>query len=371
MLPLILLLSHLYVGARLVPALAPWPLLAGLTGLAVVASAVAMLMLWRTHFKRHGGHADNVWVWPGFVAMGWFSSMFVLTLLREPLLLAARLLAQDPAPWIAGSAVVVLGLAGLATVLGAWNARQPAAVKGVDVPIAGLHPDLHGYTITQISDLHVSPTIRRPYVEAIVASANTLGSDLVVLTGDLVDGSVAALAPHTEPLGTLRARHGVYAVTGNHEYYSGADAWVAELRRLGLTVLMNSHVVLQQGEARLVLAGVTDFHAGHFDTAQASDPAAALARAPADAALRVLLAHQPRSAPAATEAGFDLQLSGHTHGGQFLPWGWFVPLQQPYVAGLCRHAAMWVYVSRGTGYWGPPKRLGAPSEITQLRLVRV
>ena len=132
---------------------------------------------------------------------------------------------------------------------------------------------------------------------------------------------------------------------------------------------MNEHVVVRRGDAAVVVAGVTDFSAGHFDGAQASDPEAALAGAPVDAALRVLLAHQPRSAAAAEAAGFDLQLSGHTHGGQFLPWNFLVRLQQPFTAGLHRWRRMWVYTSRGTGYWGPPKRFGAPSEITLLRLV--
>jgi len=119
-----------------------------------------------------------------------------------------------------------------------------------------------------------------------------------------------------------------------------------------------------------VRAGVTDFSAGSFAPAHRSDPAKAISGAPADAAVRVLLAHQPRSAFAAAAAGFHLQLSGHTHGGQFLPWNFFVRLQQPFTAGLRRLGALWVYTSRGTGYWGPPKRLGAPSEITCLRLVR-
>jgi predicted MPP superfamily phosphohydrolase len=132
---------------------------------------------------------------------------------------------------------------------------------------------------------------------------------------------------------------------------------------------MNEHVVVRRGDAALVVAGVTDFGAGHFDLGQASDPRAALAGSPATAALRILLAHQPRSAAAAEAAGFDLQLSGHTHGGQFLPWNFLVRLQQPFTAGLHRWRRMWVYTSRGTGYWGPPKRLGAPSEITVLRLV--
>jgi predicted MPP superfamily phosphohydrolase len=161
----------------------------------------------------------------------------------------------------------------------------------------------------------------------------------------------------------------------------GAPAWIAELRRLGLTVLLNEHVVLQGRAPRgaqtneeedanaLVLAGVTDFTAIHFDAAHASDPRGALIGAPPEATTRVLLAHQPRSATAAADAGFRLQLSGHTHGGQFFPWNLFVPLQQPFTAGLHKLNDMWVYVSRGTGYWGPPKRFGAPSEITLLRLV--
>jgi hypothetical protein len=138
---------------------------------------------------------------------------------------------------------------------------------------------------------------------------------------------------------------------------------------LGLRVLMNEHVVIDHDGERLVLAGVSDWSAHHFIAAHRSDPRAALAGAPPDAALRVLLAHQPRSAPAAADAGFDLQLSGHTHGGQFWPWNLFVPLQQPFTAGLHRLQRLWVYTSRGTGYWGPPLRLGAPSEITRLRLV--
>ena len=128
--------------------------------------------------------------------------------------------------------------------------------------------------------------------------------------------------------------------------------------------------MVEHGGERLVLAGVTDFTAHHFDPSHRSDPQRAIAGAPADVALKILLAHQPRSAAAALAAGFDLQLSGHTHGGQFLPWNFFVRFQQPWTAGLNRLERMWVYTSRGTGYWGPPKRLGAPSEITCLRLVR-
>src|SRR5207237_9337873 len=174
---------------------------------------------------------------------------------------------------------------------------------------------------------------------------------------------------HVAPLARLRSRHGTYFVTGNHEYYSGAEAWVRELRRIGLRVLENEHVVLSHEGESLVLAGVTDYSAHHFDPAQRSDPQAAVAGAPLDATVKVLLAHQPRSAEAAARAGFHLQLSGHTHGGQLWPWNFFVRFQQPFTAGLHRLHSLSVYVSRGTGYWGPPNRFGAPSEITRLRLV--
>ncbi len=142
------------------------------------------------------------------------------------------------------------------------------------------------------------------------------------------------------------------------------------MRRLGLTVLVNQHVVRERDGDALLIAGVSDFMAHHFDESHRSDPHAAVAGAPANVKIKVLLAHQPRSAEAAADAGFDLQLSGHTHGGQFFPWNLFVPLQQPYTAGLNRLRSLWVYTSRGTGYWGPPKRFGAPSEITRVILVQ-
>jgi predicted MPP superfamily phosphohydrolase len=228
---------------------------------------------------------------------------------------------------------------------------------------------LHGFSIAQISDVHVGPTIKRGFVERIVRRVNALNADMIAVTGDLVDGSVQQLSAHTAPLAGLTARHGAYFVTGNHEYYSGERAWTDEIRRLGMRVLKNEHVVLDHDGTSLVLAGVTDYSAHHFDPAQRSDPAAALRGAPADAGAKILLAHQPSSASAAAQAGFDVQISGHTHGGQFWPWNLFIHLFQPFTSGLHRLKNLWIYVSRGTGYWGPPNRFGVPSEITRIRLV--
>ena len=368
------LLLHGLVAWRLLPALDP----AWAAGLAPVllASALLLPMGLLAHRVARGALADRL-AWVGLLCMGLFSSLLVLTALRDVLLAAvwvAATLGWSPAQALlpglrADSALVVPLVALLVTVLGFWNARRTARVVRVDVPVAALPAALEGFTVAQITDIHVGPTIKQHYLQAIVRKVNALEADMVAITGDLVDGKVHELADHVAPLAQLRSRHGSFFVTGNHEYYSGAHAWMAELRRLGVRVLMNEHVVLQQNQAAVVLAGVADFHADRFDPSHRSDPHAAIAGAPLDAGVRLLLAHQPRSAFEAAKAGFDVQLSGHTHGGQFWPWNLFVPLQQPFTAGLRRLQDLWVYTSRGTGYWGPPKRFGAPSEITLLRLV--
>ncbi len=375
-LPIILFLAHVYVALRLAAAVP-----SGAARWMTVAAVVLVYLLVLAGFltrRSMNSLAGDVIAWGGFLALGLFSWLFVLTLLRDVLLLLTMAAIAIDGGVISnfvfhlihtagGLAVPALSLA--AVLLGLLNARRVARVVNVEVRIAALPPALHGFTIVQVSDLHIGSTIKRGYVNAVVDVVNGLSPDIVALTGDLVDGAVARLADDILPLARLNARHGVYAVTGNHEYYSGATQWVAEFRRLGLDVLMNQHRTVTHQGIKLVVAGVTDFSAHGFDASQASDPVAALSGAPADAAVKIVLAHQPRSAAAAAAAGFDLQLSGHTHGGQFWPWKYLVPLQQPFVDGLRRQGRMAVYVSRGTGYWGPPMRLGARSEITRIRLV--
>jgi predicted MPP superfamily phosphohydrolase len=374
---------HAIVGWRVAPDLAlTEPALGIGLWIALVLSAVLMPMgmLARRVAKPP---LSTVLTWMGLLCMGLFSSLLVLTLLREGLLLIAKLvdwlwpqaLALKTMQMDTAIALPIVAL--FITVLGFWNARRTATVVQVDVPIANLPEALQGFTVAQISDIHVGPTIKTHYLQRIVNRVNGLNANMVAITGDLVDGSVAELGQHVAPLAQLRSTHGSFFVTGNHEYYSGAHSWIVALRALGLKVLINEHVVIQHSidaqdpePALMVVAGVADYSAHQFDESHRSDPHKAIANAPEHAVFKLLLAHQPRSAAAASDAGFDLQLSGHTHGGQFWPWNHFVPMQQPFTAGLHRLEALWVYTSRGTGYWGPPKRFGAPSEITHLRLVR-
>jgi uncharacterized protein len=382
MLPLLSLLLHGYVGARLLPSMTDSPAACIVLSLVLLASCWLMPMGVGLQYRFKIQRGPSSWtVWASWIGMGLFSSLLVLTFLRDCALLLSLAFNMLDHGAISidllrdRSAFAVLAVGVVVTVWGFAMARRTAPVVPVDIAITNLPDALHGFRIAQISDLHVGPTIRRDYLQRVVSIVNQLDADMIALTGDLVDGSVAELAVHVAPLADLTSRHGSYFVTGNHEYYSGAQAWIAEFRRLGMHALLNEHVVLRHGQvntpasAQLVIGGVTDYGAGHYDPSHHSDPQKAMNGAPSDAGVRVLLAHQPRSADAAANAGFDLQLSGHTHGGQFWPWKYFVRLQQPFVAGLDRLRNLWIYTSRGTGYWGPPNRFGVSSEITLIRLV--
>ncbi len=354
-------LLHVYVGLRLL----------GHAPLGDAARPLAwaglMLLALAPFGALFAGRAERVAFrtaleWVGFTAMG-LSSLLIVFFLAADLLHVRS--------WGIGDRLSSLGIVGGAmalTAVGAWRARRPVVVQ-VEVPIAGLPDDLLGFRIVQLSDLHVGPTIKRAFVAAVVDTANRLDPDIVALTGDVADGFAPRLRDEVAPLARLEARYGKFFVTGNHEYYWDAPGWVREIERLGFDVLLNAHRLIHHGRGRLLLAGVTDHSASHGVPGHASDPAAAVAGAP-PSDVKVLLAHHPKSAFAARTAGFDLQLSGHTHGGQYFPFNLLVRLFQPFVAGLHRLEEMWLYVSRGTGYWGPPLRLAAPAEITLIQLTR-
>ena len=263
-----------------------------------------------------------------------------------------------------------LAAAGLAVgVTGAAHAHALALpeVRRVTLPIARLPAALRGLRIAQISDLHVGPTLRGDTVAAIVARVNELAPDLVVITGDLVDGFVSQLAGEVAAIANLRAPLGCFFVTGNHEYFYRAEEWTAHLAARGCTVLLNAHSTLERGGARLLVAGVCDEAGGGHLPGHRHDLEGSLAGAP-EVDVRLLLAHRPDCAPRAAALGFHAQLSGHLHGGQFFPLTALLRATQPYVAGLYDVGGMHLYVSRGAGYWGPSLRLDSRQEITLFEL---
>lgn len=369
---------HYYLWARLVRASQLPPGVARVLGVAIVTGALLLpagIVLGRMLPRAAGTVlAFAAYGWFGFVVLAFFLTLtadVVRVLLGSVDLVRGA--PDDPARrtflarLFAGgvaAATLLLGASGLASALG------QVAVRRVRVELARWPRGRAGFTIAQLTDVHVGPTIGGDWLREVVRRTNEAKPDLIVITGDLVDGSVAELREHTAPLADLRAPHGVFFVTGNHEYYSGVDEWIAELGRLGIRVLRNEHVTLGDGEDAFDLAGVDDWASRRFGHGHGPDLKKALAGR--DAAREViLLAHQPKQAPEAAELGVGLQLSGHTHGGQIFPWGLFVRFDQPFVAGLDRLKDLLVYTSRGTGYWGPPMRVGAPSEIALLELHRV
>ena len=261
----------------------------------------------------------------------------------------------------------ILTLVGPATAYGFYSARKGPTIINQDIYLKNLPDSFENFTIAQISDLHVGPTIKKPYVEKVVNQISNLNPDLIAITGDMVDGSIDYLRKDLEPLSQVVASHGTYFVTGNHEYYSGAERWLDETDRMGFTNLVNENRLITINDQSIALAGVNDYRAHQIIPSHRSNPQAALKGINSEK-VKILLAHQPSSIFQANEAGFNLQISGHTHGGQFWPFTYPTKKANPYLSGLHNHNGTQIYVNSGTGYWGPPLRLGVTAEITLFKL---
>ena len=252
--------------------------------------------------------------------------------------------------------------------VGFWRAKQGPELVTISVPINNLPSSLENYKIVQISDLHTGPGIDAAYVNTSVEMALNQKADLIVLTGDIADGSFERYQSHLAPLSKLTEQNQVLYVVGNHEYLKDSGQWLAYFKSLGIQVLMNEHLVVPEKENSILFAGVIDPEVKEVDPNSGPDLQKALHGSP-DTDLKILLAHQPNIAKEAAPY-FDLQLSGHTHAGQFFPWNVLIKFFQPYTKGLNKCENMWVYTNAGTGYWGPPFRLGTTSEITVLKLIK-
>ncbi|MEX2191311.1 MAG: metallophosphoesterase [Bacteroidota bacterium] len=383
--------GYAYIGWRLIASSSltgTWSLFAWIT---LIVLFVIPPIAFSLQINRIENSFTDFLAWASYLSMGFVSMVFTLLVFRDiihltsagiqKILIAAKdffqsaslaALNADPGRrefLFQASNVVIIAGGGLLTGYGLYEARRKPAVLEVAVPIKNLPADLEGFRILQVTDIHAGLTVKRPFVEMVAEQMEGISADLIAMTGDLVDGTVRHLREHVEPFKHLSAPSGQFFITGNHEYYSGVEPWIEEVDRLGYTVLLNEHRVIKRGNASILLSGITDYSAGDFDRTRPSDPARSVEGAPRTD-VRILLAHQPRSIFAAQPFKFDLQISGHTHGGQFFPWNFLAAVGQPYISGLHKHENTWVYVSKGTGYWGPPVRLAARSELTILTLTR-
>ncbi|HEY4180491.1 MAG TPA: metallophosphoesterase [Kofleriaceae bacterium] len=316
----------------------------------------------------------GVLAWPTYIGqallMLMFAALLVSDVVRLIVWLARRATKQAPMDLSRRQALARItgGVVTTAVVAhvgyGVTRALGDADIVDVPITLAKLPKGLDGFTIVQVTDVHVGGTIGKEFIDELAARTMATKPDLIALTGDFIDGQVEDLSPHMEAFKTLAAPHGVYFTTGNHEYYSGVDPWLTWWRSIGVRVLRNERVSIEKNGGAFDLAGVDDHSADKYP-GHGMDLAKALDGRDASRAL-VLMAHQPRQVHAAARYGVDLQISGHTHGGQVWPWHYIVALQQGgLVAGRYQIGDTQLYVSRGAGYWGPPVRVGAPPEITR------
>lgn len=379
----VLSLGYIYVARRLAAAfdhkVARYVIYV-LTGLSLFAP-LAMVGLRRWANTGWSANLTAIVGWFGYAMVGFFTLCFFMLLALDILrwanrcvpefanntvlsLSRRRLLGRSASAGIALMAVIGSGY-------GFYQARRRPILRHVQIVLPNLPPAFDRFRIAQITDIHVGPTIKRPFVQAVVEEVAKLAPDLIAHTGDFVDGSVPWLRQDVAPIKDLVAPFGTFFATGNHEYYSGAEQWLEHLTALGHIPLVNQSYYIEREGQRLRLLGVTDIRAGVSLPGHQYDLAKAIGNQPLQASVpSILLAHQPKGIEFAAHAGIDLQISGHTHGGQFWPNHLLVPLQQPFVRGLHRQGKTQIYVSCGTGYWGPPSRLGIPSEITLIELRR-
>ncbi len=377
----VFLLMHGYVGWRIIPTFNLSPI-SSFTAYAITFF-LGFLPLLPIILRINGYESkiiDKISL-IGYTSLGFFTLSFTFLLAKDILFQLVsfinnifndqQIVDESKRDFIKKSVSIgIIGLTGSATAYGFYKARKGPRVIKENIFLKNLPSEFENYKIAQISDLHVGPTIKRPYVEKVFDTIANVNPDMLAVTGDLVDGSVENLRSDLEPFKDMIARDGTFFVTGNHEYYSGVDRWLDETDRLGMTNLINSKTIIEKQGSEICIAGITDFRAHQIKKSHRSNPKSALNNIRKNVP-KIVLAHQPNSIFSVHDAGADLQLSGHTHGGQFVPFNFPTKLANAYLSGLYDHEGTQIYVNRGTGYWGPPLRLGIPSEVTEITLKKL
>ncbi len=362
--------AFLYVALRFVyplPLATGWRVLIGLALLGASKYHMLILAFTGTMYSPEVPYAVAYgagWAFTAFALLFVFVLVLDLGILLTCLVRRHRPSREALVKWRCGVAALAVAVSGF----GVAQATRVPEVRQLELEIPGLAASMDGFRLVQLSDLHISVLFPEPWVEEVVKRSNALKPDLVVITGDLIDGTLQARATDVRPLAQLRARNGVIAIPGNHEYYFGNEGWMARFREAGMHSLINQHEVVGDARGQLVIAGITDKVATQYG-GSAPDLELALRGAPAGAPI-VLLNHRPAGIDQAIAAGVDLQLSGHTHGGMIRGFDQVVAkANEGFVSGLYRRAGLQLYVSNGSGLWnGFPIRLGVPSEITEFTL---
>jgi predicted MPP superfamily phosphohydrolase len=345
--------SHAYLASQLYPI---FPIPPPLT--AAVLSLLIMITLSQQNKPHPFLHAIYQWLGFFFIALNTTATCNLILLLWPNLFSPTT------------QALLILTTALILSAIAHHHVQKGPRVQHITVHIRNLSPELAPLRIAQISDLHISQSIRAQHVQKVVEMTNQLQPDVIVLTGDIIDGPAHAFADDIKPLAQLRSRYGTYFVTGNHEYYHRFEVWKPLLQQLNIRILDNEKVLLGTEPHAIQLVGVNDLTATLTPHSQPCDCARAFA--PHDTPLpypTILLAHQPKILPLVKPYACDLILSGHTHGGQIWPFHALVRLAQPHVAGLFQHPHTQIYIHSGTGFWGPAMRLGSTSEIALLNLI--
>ena len=371
----VLLSVYSYVGWRMVWTLQVPFLYKSILMIIFILFYCLTIITFIFYFNKIENNITRIIAWLGYIGLGTVSLLFFIQICVDLIsIIKTMFLGEnnfDPhrRAFLGLSAkTIVGGIAGIGSLWGMYQALKEPVIKRVEIEIDGLPESLKGFRMAQITDLHVGSMITGKFVKTVTRKIKELNADMLFFTGDAADGSVQSYGEHLQSLAEINPKYGKYFVTGNHEYYSDMNGWLQLIEGLGFKILVNESQNIIVNDATIMITGIPDRGGGHFSSFHKTDMKKALGGMnPSD--FKILLAHQPKDVEYALKYGFDLQLSGHTHGGQYFPFSLLVQMAHPFIKGLYKRENTWIYINQGTGYWGPPLRIGTEPEITEITLV--